>query len=379
MNYDAAGSKHSKVSPEETREYLTVAEFVDGEIEAIHHPEGRVVFMDGVVEYEYSIRDHLGNTRVSFIDLDDDGIIDPKASGDELVQENHYYPFGLNIQNPNYANSADPKNNYQYNGKELVDDLGLGWMDYGARWYDPSIGRWGQIDPMAETDHSVGLTPYHYVANNPINGVDPDGQDYVLTIDMEKETATISATLFVESGDEASLKSAQVAADFWNQESGNFDISIGNKDNKSQFVLNFEIQVKESDNARAEANKSDGNFYEVVPDESMPSEYNEGMQATETPSGITTGGNHIRVAKSQAESTSGAHEVGHALGIEGHTNGIMGTIRSNNNRVTGTHIGRMVRNAGRGQNTDAGIGIVRQIGTSYSFKSIRKAKAFKHE
>ncbi len=173
VNYDAAGSKHSKVSPEETREYLMGAVFVDGEIEAIHHPEGRVVFMDGVVEYEYSIRDHLGNTRVSFIDLDDDGIIDPKASGDELVQENHYYPFGLNIQNPNYANSADPKNNYQYNGKELVDDLGLGWMDYGARWYDPSICRFPSIDRFVEK--FVNKSSFVYAGNNPIKFIDING------------------------------------------------------------------------------------------------------------------------------------------------------------------------------------------------------------
>ncbi len=173
MNYDAAGSKHSKVSPEETREYLMGAEFVDGEIEAIHHPEGRVVFIDGAVEYEYSIRDHLGNTRVSFIDFDDDGEINPQPGAGELVQENHYYPFGLNIQNPNYANSADPKNNYQYNGIEKLSDMNLQLLTAEFRSYDPSIGRWLQVHPLAE--FAPDINPYRFGFNNPVLFNDPLG------------------------------------------------------------------------------------------------------------------------------------------------------------------------------------------------------------
>ncbi len=73
------------------------------------------------------------------------------------------------------------ENKYRYNGKEWNEDFGLGWYDYGARWYDPAIGRWNAVDQSAE--NYFGWSSYHYAANNPIRVMDLDGRDWYIDED----------------------------------------------------------------------------------------------------------------------------------------------------------------------------------------------------
>lgn len=77
----------------------------------------------------------------------------------------------------NSAENVRSGKEYLYNGKELQDDnLGgtsLGVYDYGARMYDPMLGRWMTIDPLA--DEYVNFSPYSYCLNNPVLFIDPDG------------------------------------------------------------------------------------------------------------------------------------------------------------------------------------------------------------
>ncbi|MGV3502984.1 MAG: DUF6443 domain-containing protein [Adhaeribacter sp.] len=89
-----------------------------------------------------------------------------------IVQENHYDPWGLNLAGIEMRGRPDFK--FQYNGKERQSDLGLEWTDYGARFYDPQLGRWHVVDPMA--DNAESWTPYNYVFNNPVRLTDPDGR-----------------------------------------------------------------------------------------------------------------------------------------------------------------------------------------------------------
>jgi RHS repeat-associated protein len=67
---------------------------------------------------------------------------------------------------------------YKFGGKELQEELGLSTYDFGARNYDPAIGRWMNIDPLAET--SRRFSPYVYALNNPVFFIEPDRSDMTI-------------------------------------------------------------------------------------------------------------------------------------------------------------------------------------------------------
>ena len=108
--------------------------------------------------------------------FDDFNIIHTRSAPTlQVLQTTDYYPFGLQMAAQSYQKQSSLDNDYLYNGKELQDEHNLGWMDYGARMYMPEIGRWGVVDPLAET--SRRWSPYGYAYNNPILFVDPDGME----------------------------------------------------------------------------------------------------------------------------------------------------------------------------------------------------------
>ncbi|MCH7400769.1 RHS repeat-associated core domain-containing protein [Belliella kenyensis] len=75
------------------------------------------------------------------------------------------------------------QNSYLYNGKEHLTDLNLNLYDYGARMYDPALGRFSRIDRFSEK--YFGMSPYQYAANNPIINIDVNG-DWIWIIHEEQ-------------------------------------------------------------------------------------------------------------------------------------------------------------------------------------------------
>jgi RHS repeat-associated protein len=102
-----------------------------------------------------------------------------------IAQETHYDPWGLELAGIGFQYGGFKANQYLYNGKELLDDLNLNLYDFGARYFDPVIGRWTSPDPMASERSWV--SPYNYVQNNPMLRIDPDGMldDYYSIVNDE--------------------------------------------------------------------------------------------------------------------------------------------------------------------------------------------------
>ncbi len=118
----------------------------------------------------------MGNACVSF-----------RASGDTLqkVSETEFYPLDVVLRGVGFVNGIS--NRFEMQGKEKEITFGLNIINFGARVYNPTIGRWDKVDPLAEKVFRV--SPYAYANSNPPNMIDKDGRyavsvHYQITYDV---------------------------------------------------------------------------------------------------------------------------------------------------------------------------------------------------
>ena len=139
--------------------------------------DGALCLLSGqYTAYCYYVCDHLGSVREVVSDAWN-------------VQRNGYYAYGGPYGDWNTNADVQP---LKFLGKEWNHQHGLDLYDFGARLYDPAVGRWTTMDPLCEKYYSV--SPYAYCAGNPINRVDLHG-DSIRFLDMESMDAVYNALL----------------------------------------------------------------------------------------------------------------------------------------------------------------------------------------
>jgi RHS repeat-associated protein len=95
-----------------------------------------------------------------------------------LLEETHYYPFGLTIAGiSSQALTGIAENKYKYNGIEQNKDFDLNMYDAFYRNLDPQIGRFWQVDPKLES--AEAWSPYAAMLDNPIRYADPLGDSSI--------------------------------------------------------------------------------------------------------------------------------------------------------------------------------------------------------
>ena len=283
--------------------------------------------------------DHLGSTNL---------VTD---RGRSICHAAEYLPYGevfVDLQ----TSGSDPDLPFKFNGKEMDPETGM--LYYGARYYMPKYYQWPTCDPLElKYPH---ISSYAYCMGNPVRLIDPTGKDYHVYIDDRSKTIRVYAYYYTATED---LASAQKAVDFWNGQSGKFKYK--------DYTVKFDLHVKEvkedlgynkieylknlveADNSKA------ANSYAL--------DFN--YEKKDNLNGRTNNGRFIGIRPSRSNADTGAHEVGHTLGLEHQLSGIMSageTDPTRSSKINKNTIKTIVKQSSNKRNPNSNAG----VGTSYN-------------
>jgi len=160
--YDYSGKRIIKITPNETRVYV-------GEIYEAEYGSGSILKKEN--KYIF-----IGGTRIATIEQEN-----PLACDEEICAEELYYHFSDQYgEEREEVTNGDIAPHFTYTDQEIDPESGL--MNYGARFYDPVVGRWMSNDPLQQDISSVielgEFNGYQYVQGNPMKYIDPMGISY---------------------------------------------------------------------------------------------------------------------------------------------------------------------------------------------------------
>ena len=369
--YDALGKKLKETIGSNFTDYNGNTIYKNGALYQISHDEGRII--NG--EYEYNIKDHLGNLRVAFRD---------SLGFAKITQSSSYGIWGENLPTLSYLKASWKKDNFRFTGKENLPETG--YTDFGARFYDNIVPRFLSQDIKAEKWNMV--SPYVYTLNNPLRFIDPDGKDVTTTIKTTQNSETYASktikntiTLTV-----VNLAGADLSKTMFNQSSGSMRLasfsgsgsfSYPNRSGKKDISYNIETDVK----------------YKVVSSLDKIGKNDHVMLIVNEIKGTKTGDvlgrgampGQISAVESGTIGKSGAsgfnevvqHELGHNLGLD-HTNGgLMNPSINGSTSLNDEQKGNIVARMGMGVEAKDGTYLQSKQTTRYEKDSKTQAQEFK--
>ena len=125
--------------------------------------------------YDYFLKNHLGNTRMMI--TDDYNVSRP------ILEASSYYPFGLKQKGIGLT-AGSPLHNYKntFQKQEFNEDLGIDLYGFKYRMDDPQIGRFWQVDPMA--DKYVYNSTYAFSENHLTGHIELEGLEKISINDV---------------------------------------------------------------------------------------------------------------------------------------------------------------------------------------------------
>ncbi|MDJ0358576.1 RHS repeat-associated core domain-containing protein [Paenarthrobacter sp. PH39-S1] len=181
-NYTYAGGSQNEVLSESTPQgqYKVTYGRTDAQgqpiIEQLSKDAGTAyIEHDPVTGEPLMLRTSAGMTSLYITD----GTGNPTAlitSGNYVAVAYAYDPYGVQTITKDTGGNATDQTPYTF--KNGLQDRTTGWVKYGARWYNPTTGRWTQQDTLDHPLDPGNANRYAYAANDPINLSDPTGYSY---------------------------------------------------------------------------------------------------------------------------------------------------------------------------------------------------------